>query len=342
MAPLLSICLKGAFLLSEKVRVGLIGVGGIAHGHVQRLKRMPEVKIVAMADTSEESILRMRDRQGLTDVPAFSDYRDMLAKVEMDAVEIASPHTVHFEQAMACFEKGCHVLSEKPMVCTQEHAKILLAKAQETGKIIMLSYQRHYQPEFNYIKDLIESGALGQITFVSALQGQDWLRGCRGTWRHTMELSGGGQLNDSGSHLVDIILWITGLRAAEVFCFIENFDVPVDINSATSIKFTNGALGTISVMGDCPGWWEDITFLGKEGVLYYRNGRLFENLRSVQGDVVEVPREKMSGGGDPDMNFIDSILGRDVPKTPGICGLRVIELTEGAWESAKTGQPYRW
>ncbi|MGQ9524955.1 MAG: Gfo/Idh/MocA family protein [Armatimonadota bacterium] len=328
--------------MSDKVRIGFIGVGGIAHGHVDRLKKRPEVSIVAMADPSPESIARIKDRQGLQDVPAFSDYQDMLAKVEMDGVVIASPHTLHFEQIMACLDNGCHVLTEKPMVCTQDHAKKVLAKAEEKQKILMISYQRHYFPEFIYIKDRIQSGALGDLTFVSALQGQDWLRGCRGTWRHTMELSGGGQLNDSGSHLVDIILWVTGLRAAEVFSFIENFDVPVDINSATSIRFTNGALGSISVMGDCPGWWEDITFLGKEGVMYYRNGRLFENIRAEGRDVVEVSRDKLPAGGDPDNNFIDSILGLDKPKTPGVCGLRVIELTEGAWESAKTGQPYRW
>lgn len=328
--------------MSDKVRIGFIGVGGIAHGHVNRLKKRPEVSIVAMADPSQESIARIKDRQGLQDVPAFSDYQDMLAKVEMDGVVIASPHTLHFEQIMACLDKGCHVLTEKPMVCRQDHAKQVLAKADEKQKILMISYQRHYFPEFIYIKDRIQSGALGELTFVSALQGQDWLRGCRGTWRHTMELSGGGQLNDSGSHLVDIILWVTGLRAAEVFSFIENFDVPVDINSATSIRFTNGALGSITVMGDCPGWWEDITFLGKEGVMYYRNGRLFENIRANGRDVVEVSRDNLPAGGDPDNNFVDSILGLDEPKTPGVCGLRVIELTEGAWESAKTGRPYRW
>jgi predicted dehydrogenase len=328
--------------VSEKLKIGFIGVGGIAHGHVARLKKRPEVEIVGICDPSEESIARIRERQGLENVPAFSDYRDMLDRVEMDGVVIASPHTLHFEQIMASLEKGCHVLTEKPMVCTQEHAKAVLRKAEETGKIVMISYQRHYFPEFIYIKQRIESGALGELTFVSALQGQDWLRGCRGTWRHTLELSGGGQLNDSGSHLVDIILWTTGLRAAEVFAFIENFDVPVDINSATTIRFTNGALGTISVMGDCPGWWEDITFLGKEGVIYYRNGRLFENVRADGGDVVEVDRGKLPAGSDPDNNFIDSILGIDEPKTPAVCGLRVIELTEGAWESAKTGKPYRW
>ncbi len=166
--------------MSEKLKIGFIGVGGIAHGHVARLKKRPEVEIVGICDPSEESIARIRERQGLENVPAFSDYRDMLDRVEMDGVVIASPHTLHFEQIMASLEKGCHVLTEKPMVCTQEHAKAVLRKAEETGKIVMISYQRHYFPEFIYIKQRIESGALGELTFVSALQGQDWLRGCRG------------------------------------------------------------------------------------------------------------------------------------------------------------------
>ncbi|MGC8834212.1 MAG: Gfo/Idh/MocA family protein [Armatimonadota bacterium] len=89
-------------------------------------EKRPEVEIVGICDPSKESIARIRDRQGLENVPAFSGYRDMLDRLEMDGVVIASPHTLHFEQIMASLEKGCHVLTEKPMVCTQEHAKAVL------------------------------------------------------------------------------------------------------------------------------------------------------------------------------------------------------------------------
>jgi predicted dehydrogenase len=330
--------------MSDKVRIGMIGVGGMATGHARNLKNnIPEAEIVAICDTSEASLANCKERAGLGDVPTFTDYAAMLESVEMDAVEIGSPHTLHYQQILDSLDKGLHVLTEKPMVCTQEHAHTLIKKRDESGKVLMVSYQRHFQPEFQHVRNRIKNGDLGELTYVSALQGQDWLRGCANSWRHTQALSGGGQLNDSGSHLVDIVLWTTGLVPKEVSAFIENFTVEVDINSSTSVRFTNGAIGNFSVIGDCPGWWEDITYVGKEGALFMRNGRLVERLRSNGGKDYEPNKEEMPKDTNPDRNFVDSILGKDTPRVPAECGLLVIELTEGAWESAKNGgEPYRW
>jgi predicted dehydrogenase len=330
--------------MSDKIRIGMIGVGGMSIGHARNIKEnIPEAEIVALCDTSEASIARIKERAGLESVPAFNDYAEMLESVEMDAVEIASPHTLHYQQIMDSLDKGLHVLTEKPMVCTQEHAHALLKKRDEAGKVLMISYQRHFMPEFLHIRNRIKNGDLGELTYVSALQGQDWLRGCAGSWRHSLALSGGGQLNDSGSHLVDIVLWTTGLVPKEVSAFIENFTVEVDINSSVSVRFTNGAVGNFSVIGDCPGWWEDLTYVGKEGALFMRNGQLTERLRSNGGKDSVPSKEDMPKDTNPDRNFVDSILGKDEPRVPAECGLRVIELTEGAWESAKkSGEPYRW
>lgn len=331
--------------MSDTVRIGMIGVGGIAVGHARRLKNeIPEAEIVAICDPSQPSIDRIKERAELDGVAVYSDYAEMLESEQLDGVEIASPHTSHFQQILDCLDKGIHVLTEKPMVCSQEHAHKLIEARDRSGKVLMISYQRHFSPEFQHIRNRITNGDLGEITFVSALQGQDWLRGCANTWRHTQALSGGGQLNDSGSHLVDIVLWITGLIPKEVSAFIENFHVEVDINSTVSVKYTNGALGNFSVIGDCPGWWEDVTIVGQEGALFLRNGKLTERLRNVNdGKDTQPNPDEMPKDTNPDRNFIDSILGRDTPRVPAECGLRVIELTEGAWESAKNGgQPYRW
>lgn len=331
--------------MSDKVRVGMIGVGGMQTGHaVNIVKNIPEAEIVAICDTSEKSLENCKQRAGLDNVATFSDYSEMLNSVELDAVEIGSPHTLHFQQILDCLNKGLHVLSEKPMVCTQEHAHTLIEARDKANKVLMVSYQRHFSPEFLHIRNRIQNGDLGEITFASALQGQDWLRACANSWRHTLSLSGGGQLNDSGSHLVDIVLWVTGLVPKEVSAFMENFTVEVDINATVSVRFTNGALGNFSIMGDCPGWWEDVTILGKEGALFLRNGKLTERLRNFNdGKDYQPTAEEMPKDTNPDRNFIDSILGKDTPRVPAECGLRVIELTEGAWESAKNnGDVYRW
>jgi predicted dehydrogenase len=115
----------------------------------------------------------------------------------------------------------------------------------------------------------------------------------------------------------------------------ENFDVPVDINSAITLKFNNGAIGNLSIVGDSPNWWEEHAIWGKKGAFYVRQGKLLEHLRGKE------PRtpEDLPACTDTDRNFIDAILGRDEVHVPPECGLRVIELVEAAWESARTGKP---
>ena len=159
---------------------------------------------------------------------------------------------------MAALDKGLHVLTEKPMVCSVDHAHQVIEKAKEVGKILMVSYQRHLGAQYRYVRNQIMAGELGEIQFISALQDQKWYQGTMGLWRQQLALSGGGQLNDSGSHLLDIMLWMTGLEVAEVQAYMEYFESEVDINSALSIRFRGGAMGTVSVVGNSPtgGMWE--------------------------------------------------------------------------------------
>ncbi|MBP6962865.1 MAG: Gfo/Idh/MocA family oxidoreductase [Armatimonadetes bacterium] len=324
--------------MSDKIRIGLIGCGGIMRGHARRLLGMPEVEIVALDDISDEMLGRFYEFiPEVKGLPVFYDYREMLEKVELDAVEIATPHTLHFQQTMDCLDAGKHVLLEKPMVCTVDHAHKLLAKVEEKDRVLVLSYQRHYQPAFRYMRDVIREGKLGEVTYVSALLCQDWKRSQAGKWRQDPALSGGGQLNDSGSHLVDIILWTTGLAVDEVCGYIDNLGTLVDINSALSMKFKNGAQATVSVVGDAPCWYEDFTIWGEQGVLFYRNGQLTH----CGPDGKIFTPEELPEGGNPDQNLADAILGRDTVWAPPICGLRVIELTEASWKSAELGRPVK-
>ena len=290
---------------------------------------------------SEESIARAKERNpGAAELPTFGDYKEMLAQVEMDAVQISTPHTLHFDQIMDSLDKRLDVLCEKPMVCTVDHAQQVISKAKEVEKILMLAYQRHLMADFRYVRNQIMAGELGDIQFISAMQDQGWYRGTAGTWRQQLSLSGGGQLNDSGSHLLDIILWMTGLEVEQVQAFVENFESEVDINSALSLRFRNGAMGNLSVVGNSPtgGMWEDITIWGTKGVVYMRQGKV--SIKVAGSNEVYQP-ENLPGASSPDRNFVDAILGRDEVQIPATCGLRVIELTEAAWKSAETGRPVR-
>ena len=325
----------------DKIRVGFIGCGGNASGHIGRVLDIPEAEVVALCDVDQASLQRAKERNAkAAELSEFTHYQEMLEQVELDAVEISTPHTLHFEQIMAALDKGLHVLTEKPMVCTVDHAHQVIAKAEETGKVLMISYQRHLQAQYRYVRNQIAAGELGDIQFMSALQDQKWYQGTIGLWRQQMALSGGGQLNDSGSHLLDIVLWMTGLEVAEVQAYMEYLDSEVDINSALSLRFGNGALGTIAVVGNSPtsGIWEDITIWGTKAVVYLRQGQIFYKTQH-SNEVYEV--NNLPGSTTPDQNFIDAILGRDQVQVPPECGLRVIELTEAAWASAASGQPVK-
>ena len=324
-----------------KIRVGFIGCGGNASGHLGRMLGIPEAQVVALCDVNQASLQRAKERNPqAAELPEFTHYQEMLEQVELDAVEISTPHTLHFEQIMAALDKGLHVLTEKPMVCTVDHARQVIAKAEATGKVLMISYQRHLGAQYRYVRNQIAAGELGDIQFIAALQDQKWYQGTTGLWRQQMALSGGGQLNDSGSHLLDIVLWMTGLEVAEVQAYMEHFDSEVDINSALSLRFRNGALGTIAVVGNSPtgGMWEDITIWGTKAVVYIRQGQVFYKTQH-SGEVYQV--NNLPGSATPDQNFIDAILGRDQVQVPPECGLRVIELTEAAWASAASGQPVK-
>jgi predicted dehydrogenase len=210
----------------------------------------------------------------------------------------------------------------------------VIAARDQAGKQGMVSYQRHFQAEFRYIRDKILSGEAGEVTYIAALQCQGWKKGTAGTWRQDLGLSGGGQLNDSGSHLVDIMLWTTGLQAESVSANIDNRGTAVDIDSALSIKFRNGALGTITVVGDAPKWHEDITIWCERMMFTIRQD---QGMSIMYVDGNRFKAESLVGGTTADQNFVDAIQGRGKVESPFECGLEVIRLTEAAWKSGASG-----
>jgi predicted dehydrogenase len=317
----------------SKVRIGIIGTGGMAQGHIKRLLQNPDAEIAALCDIREEALTKtVANHPALEGVPRFDDFRDMIASVPLDAAHIDTPHTTHYEQIMGCLDKGLNVFCEKPMTCTVPHAHNVLKKIEETGKVFVLGYQRHYQPEFLYMRDLIAANTYGPVQFVQGLQCQGWYRGCRGAWRQDPALSGGGQLNDSGSHLLAVLLFTTGLTVDRVAGFIDNLDVPVDINSALTLEFVGGAQGNISVVGNAPTWHEDLTIWCDRGIFFMRNGKL--EVCGADGKRFVPTAEEMPKGSTPDDNLVNAILGREPVGSPAVWGLRVIELTEAAWRSA--------
>lgn len=321
--------------MAPKFKIGFIGAGGIAIGHYHRLLETKKAVVTALNEPSDASLKRFYEHcPGSESLPVYRDYKDMLKKESLDGVVILSPHTVHYAQITDALNCGLHVLTEKPMVCTIRHAKALIKKAEAVERVLMISYQRHYDPAFRYMRAQIQKGAIGEVEFVQAVMSQEWLRLTKNTWRQELALSGGGQLNDSGSHLVDILMWVTGMKVKEVCAFATNFKTEVDINSTLAMKFENGALGSLSIIGNAPGWYEDHTIVGSKGAFYLRQGvGLIQQDAMGKPVTVKLPNYSRN----PDSNFVEAMLGKATPETPPECGLRVIEVTEAAWKSAAAG-----
>ena len=327
--------------MAQKVRVGLIGCGGIAMGHIRNLMSIKDAEVAALMDPDDARIATVRQQfPALVNVPTFSDHKELIKNVELDATVICSPHYAHCRQILDSLRAGLHVLTEKPMVCSVKDAHSVMKEEKKAGKLVAASYQRHCQGPFQFVRKALQREEAGKVKFISAFQAQSWLHFTRGTWRQVKELSCGGQLNDSGSHLIDVVLWLTGLEPQEVFAHLDNCGTEVDVDSAVCVKFRGGAMATFAVVGSAPvPWWEDLTIVCERWSFFMRQGEL----RVTTGLDGETHRVEgfMYGSPSCDHNFVDAILGRAEVLAPSICGLRTIELTEAAWKSAETGKPAR-
>jgi predicted dehydrogenase len=329
--------------------LGLIGCGGNMRAHARRLLEISEAKITAVVEPNAENVQKAVEQYpDLARLPVYADHAEMLRREQPEAVVISTPHTLHAQQILDSLAAGCHVLCEKPMTCTVAEARAVCAAARRSGRVVMVSYQRHQQALYRWMRRFIQDGNLGDLQFVAAQQYQSWYEGrlAGKGWRHLPHLSGGGQLNDSGSHMVDILLHVTGLQPEAVSAFQQNLGLEVDINMAINVRFAGGAIGNIAILGQAPGIggmvYEDVTITGDRAGLYYRmmaqpekKAVLQLRLRGKTEPEPELP--DLPESSNPDHAFIDVIRGRAENEAPPECGLRTIQLSEAAWKSAAEG-----
>jgi predicted dehydrogenase len=138
---------------------------------------------------------------------------------------------------------------------------------------------------------------------------------------------------DSGSHMLDAILWMTGMQPESISAQIENRDTLVDINAAVSLRAANGVLATITICGDAPNWHEEIVVWCDRGAFFIRNGQL--TVHEADGSRFEAG--ELKGGTTPDQAFVATILGNIPNPTAFEDGLKVMCLTQAAYDSAASG-----
>jgi len=193
----------------EKVKVGIIGVGGIAqYAHIPCFQKLKDAEVVAVCDPNE---LKLKDVAEKFNIPQkFSDYRKLLDLKEIDAVVICTPNAFHREQAVAALQSDKHVLCEKPIALNGNEVGEILKVAEEKKKKFMGAFCHRFDNTSQILKKFIDRGEFGEIYYAKA----NYLRrrGIPGLggWFTTKELSGGGPLIDCGVHILDTAIWLMG------------------------------------------------------------------------------------------------------------------------------------
>ena len=149
----------------SKIKIGIIGCGGIARGkHLPALqKQSADVELVAFCDVVEERAQQMKAEYGTPDARVCTDYKELLADPQIEAVHVLTPNRSHGFITVDALHAGKHVMCEKPMAKTYAEAKAMLDAAKETGKILTIGYQNRYRPDSTYLKAACRAGELGDL-----------------------------------------------------------------------------------------------------------------------------------------------------------------------------------
>jgi predicted dehydrogenase len=339
----------------EKVRCGVIGVGGMGAGHCKMMGQIPEVELAAVCDAVPEVSRAVADQYS---VRGFTQPEELLDSGLVDMVLIATPHYFHPPIAEAAFARGVHVLSEKPIAVSVSAADRMIRAARASGKKFGVMFQMRTAARNRAAKRLIDEGRLGEIYRVSLTMG--WYRTQAyydsGTWRATWAGEGGGVLINQAPHLLDLFSWLVGLPnriTGQVRTRLH--DIEVEDEAFALLEYPNGAHGYLyaSVM-EVPST-EQIEICGDRGKLLLRGGLRFWELDPsireftrtspemwASPKATEVPIEIEAaphGHAVITGNFARAILHDEPLIAPGEEGLRAVELINGLIMSGKQNRP---
>ncbi len=181
-------------------------------------------------------------------VPCLT-FEALLADEQVDVVCICTPSGQHAAQAIACAKAGKHIIVEKPIALSLDDADAMIQAAEEHNVQLTVAFQRRTEPIFNKIKQALKAGDLGELTMASVVlpyfRGQEYYN--QAAWRGTWALDGGGVLMNQGIHIIDLLVWFMGDPVyIEALAGTLQRDIEVEDVVAATLRFPNGALGTVS------------------------------------------------------------------------------------------------
>lgn len=342
------------------VRYGIIGIGnmGTAHAH-SLLSEIKGAELTAVCDIREER-LKWAEEQLPEYVRKYSTPKELFESRIIDAVLICTPHYDHPTLAIEAFQYGYHVLVEKPAGVYTKAVQQMNDAAARSDRKFGIMYNQRTNPLYQKLKDLIQSGELGEIRRTNWII-TDWYRSQNyynsGGWRATWAGEGGGVLLNQDPHQLDLWQWTTGMMPKRIraFCHFGKYrNIEVEDDVTAYVEYENGATGLfITTTGEAPGT-NRFEINGDNGKIVVEDGKLiFWRLRTPEPQFnaeftggfgspecwkCEIPVE--NGGGEQHKgilrNFTNAILHDEALLAPGEEGIKGLTLSNAMYLSAWT------
>jgi predicted dehydrogenase len=261
------------------VRLGLIGLGVAGQRHAAAFRKIDGVVLAAAADPAPAA----REVAAGLGVPLHPGYTEMLAAESLNAVVLSLPHAMLAAAAIACAQRGLHMILEKPMALTLRDADAVLEAARSAGVRLMVNFVHRFRAEYRQAKALIAGGVIGRPAIVldSMTSGRSVMPG----WVWDRAISGGGMMMYNGVHSIDRVAWLAGSPIRRVSGAAGTFSYPVEVedNLVGALEFADGTLGVViqhksGTTATLGGW--DTTVWGTHGAI------------KVSGGVLDVASEK--------------------------------------------------
>ena len=206
----------------KKIQVGIVGTGFIGPVHLEALRRN-NISVIGLAEQTAAHATSRAAALGIE--KAYSSYEAMLADPKIDVVHLTTPNFLHYPQAKAALLAGKHVVCEKPLSLTSQESAELVKLAAETQRVNVINFNLRFYPLVQQARAMIQSGDLGSPFIIQGSYLQDWLL-LPTDWNWRLEPGMGGSLRavaDIGSHWLDLMTFVTGLRVKSVFADLQTF-----------------------------------------------------------------------------------------------------------------------
>ena len=332
------------------IRFGLIGCGRVAPRHAQSLAQLRETQLVAVAD-----LRAARADHFASDyrAEAYTDYRALLDRADIDAVSICVPSGLHAQVALDALDAGKHVLVEKPIALRLEDADAMIARAQATGRTLAVVLQNRYNHPMRQLRAAIDGGALGRLHLGAACV--RWFRPqsyYEDGWHGTRAMDGGALMNQSIHH-IDALQWFMGnVQSVYAYSATRAHSMEAEDVGVAVLRFAGGALATIE--GSTLTWPENlegsVAVFGERGsvkiggtalnriVLWKVDGMLEQEAEILTSQVVDPPSVYGYSHRELIHDFATALRDGRAPGTPGSEARQSLELVLAIYESAAVGR----